>query len=277
MEDRLKDTGVDGYSYPSINEYLKGSVSPRLELLSHAAEVLEVRLAWLASGDGVMDRQAEEQRRQKRYGAPDALLFKAVAERQPWLRQLTIGVQQTFLDVLRALERQAPAGQFTTDPELEVEGLTEERLELADDLVFLLMLPFRSWGFPMPEILREEATVSMELSAPGTGIDVDSYFRQMLGALATALNTGAAENGFHERPSGTLASLRRACQEEAENLPRPTEEEQERAGRVQAALEARLKEAREQIDREGLPFDAPPVHPTDEATDPDDEDSDQED
>lgn len=54
MEERLRDTGVRGFTYPSINSYLNDETSPSLEFLEHAAEVLWVRLAYLAAGEGPM-------------------------------------------------------------------------------------------------------------------------------------------------------------------------------------------------------------------------------
>jgi transcriptional regulator with XRE-family HTH domain len=48
----MKQTGVRGSSYPAIDRYLRGQTEPSQSFLEHAAELLGVRLAWLASGVG---------------------------------------------------------------------------------------------------------------------------------------------------------------------------------------------------------------------------------
>lgn len=45
---------IRGSSYASVHNYLKGRREPPFEFVSAAAEVLEIRLAWLASGEGAM-------------------------------------------------------------------------------------------------------------------------------------------------------------------------------------------------------------------------------
>lgn len=48
----LKKSGVPGSSYGSVNAYVAGRTRPRDDWIEAAAEVLGVRKAWLASGEG---------------------------------------------------------------------------------------------------------------------------------------------------------------------------------------------------------------------------------
>ena len=55
--------GVKGSAYPSIYSYLKGKSAPSLEFLQEAAELLGVRLMWLAFGEGEPTEEAAAPRR----------------------------------------------------------------------------------------------------------------------------------------------------------------------------------------------------------------------
>jgi len=91
MEKHLQGTDVDGWSYPSINEYLKGAVSPRLEFLEPAAAILGVRLAWLASGDGEPTEEEERAAQAMAWAGPSNraldLAWDAATEAWPVLRE----------------------------------------------------------------------------------------------------------------------------------------------------------------------------------------------
>lgn len=55
MEARLQDAGgMAGTSYRVLLEYLADRQTPSLRWISEAADILRVRPAWLAFGDGVM-------------------------------------------------------------------------------------------------------------------------------------------------------------------------------------------------------------------------------
>ena len=50
----MANTDAYGTSYPAIHRYLGGEVEPSLSFLREAADILEVRHAWLMAGDGPM-------------------------------------------------------------------------------------------------------------------------------------------------------------------------------------------------------------------------------
>lgn len=251
------------FSYEAVRRYHYKTREPPLSYLNRVVEVFpQFRLAWLIGDEGPPTKEEHGEQLRRQYSIPDRPLLEAVTERHPWLTQLTIGVQQTFMDVLRGLELQVPGGRALDT--LDTEDVREERLELADDLVFLVTLPFRAWGIPFPEILREQATVSMEI--PGPGSDVNGVLREMLGALATAMSTQEMPgHGWDKRPNSTVASIRRAF--DGGTLPDATSEVQERADRLQAALDERLADRREKLVEEGLSFGVPPVNPYSEEED----------
>lgn len=220
----------------TISNYeVSAKAPPRSDFLSALAAAYPERLnpTWLLTGEGEMDPADEEERRRRRYELPDRPLLEAVKENHPWFGQLTIGVQQTFLDLLRnGLERQTPGGAYVeaVDAQEEDDAVREERLEVADDLIFLLTLPLRSWGFRFPGFMREEAVESMDLPEP---VDADAYFRLMLSALVTVVK-GAGGDSLAHRPGSIVPALRRALEE---GCPEPSEEETERAERAARLLE----------------------------------------
>lgn len=246
----VEDPDDAAFSYEAVRRYHYKTREPPLRYLNRVVEVFpRFRLEWLVSGEGPPTEEEYAEQLRRRYGLPDRPLLEVVEQQHPWLGQMTVGVQQTFLDVLTALERQAAGGALARledeEPELDVR---EERLQIADDLVLLLTLPLRAWGVPFPEMLREEATVRMDFPPVH---DVDGYLRQMLGALATAMDAPGAAPGdsIDERPASLVASIRRAI--EAGALPEPTEEERDRADRVQRAVEERRRALEERLEGEG--------------------------
>ncbi len=48
----MRERNITGATFPSLNAYLSDKVSPRLEFLLAAADVLGVRLQWLQEGEG---------------------------------------------------------------------------------------------------------------------------------------------------------------------------------------------------------------------------------
>lgn len=89
MEERreeLRGVGLElwGTSYPSIWSYLKGRTTPPTEFIREAANVLGVREAWLARGEGPIDavdavREAAQQ--DAEMGEEDRRLSRMVEER----------------------------------------------------------------------------------------------------------------------------------------------------------------------------------------------------
>lgn len=58
MRSRLGDRG--GVSYPTVLGYFDGSALPSVEWLTAAADILDVRAAWLAFGDGAMTQEQQD-------------------------------------------------------------------------------------------------------------------------------------------------------------------------------------------------------------------------
>lgn len=59
---RMQGRGVKGYAVPSLYSYFRDEVSPTVEFLATAADVLAIRLAWLAAGDGEMTEAIQNAR-----------------------------------------------------------------------------------------------------------------------------------------------------------------------------------------------------------------------
>ena len=58
----MKQRDVSGASYPTIHRYLKDETSPTLNFLHSAAAVLDVRAAWLATGEGTATDRIDAER-----------------------------------------------------------------------------------------------------------------------------------------------------------------------------------------------------------------------
>src|SRR5688572_11810781 len=61
MRERMGDRG-GGTSYPAVLGYFAGRTSPSVEWLENAADVLGVRAAWLAFGEGAETDEREVER-----------------------------------------------------------------------------------------------------------------------------------------------------------------------------------------------------------------------
>lgn len=55
----MAKTATDGSSYPAIHRALTGETIPSVPFLEHAADLLTVRRAWLAVGDGPMEEPTD--------------------------------------------------------------------------------------------------------------------------------------------------------------------------------------------------------------------------
>ncbi len=62
FQGEMKRRDVPGASYPTIHRYLKDETSPTLDFLHSAAEVLDVRAAWLATGEGTPTERIDAKR-----------------------------------------------------------------------------------------------------------------------------------------------------------------------------------------------------------------------
>lgn len=220
MEERLADTDVDGYSYPSINEYLKGEVSPRLAFVEHAAAVLGVRPAWLVTGDG---EPTDAEEAASRYGAdsqdPATRLLQAIRHRYGGFGEDHLGIsrsqQRLFLQLLVRYVQAAPDGNSL----LDFEQPPEELLEIAGDLHFLVWLPLqaRSWGFKGLDYrgrhqLNEYATAMMHalslwIQEAGEGLPVANAENSILRRLRRAA-------GDELQPDGSAAMKTRQPESE---------------------------------------------------------------
>lgn len=98
--------GHKGSSYPQIHRYLKGGTKPSMAFLEGAAKVLQVRLAWLATGQGQMS--AEEERAdaiwsEARQGLGD--LSERIHEQVSWINYGGSPTVSTFWEILRQVGR----------------------------------------------------------------------------------------------------------------------------------------------------------------------------
>ena len=55
----IESRGVKGCSYQAVHRYLKNKGTPSFEFLETTAEILNVRVAWLAFGDGAPEPQED--------------------------------------------------------------------------------------------------------------------------------------------------------------------------------------------------------------------------
>ncbi|MBI4539485.1 MAG: helix-turn-helix transcriptional regulator [Gemmatimonadetes bacterium] len=134
---------VAGSSYPTIHRYLSGRTSPSLEFLREAAQVLGVREAWLAAGEGGPTETEEAMRsaQSRLLGDDWEASFKEARGKLPHMSALQPHVQAAFLDTWGRYERFRRPLLFvgTFPPELLSARLGEAMLDQ-------IMAPFEQWG-----------------------------------------------------------------------------------------------------------------------------------
>jgi len=228
LHKRLEEREVRGHSYASVHSYVRGDPDkrdpePPLEVVRTAAELLDVRVAWLAFDEGEMTEELEDERRD-----PLRDELQRLRERSPVLRNLPTGASETFLDLWLAYQRQAPGGGGLR----EVEGGDEVAMELADDLLFLLTLPLQAWGFEEPIWLAGRAVETMEW--PGREPDYTTYFHQQILALSLVIKLRKQGDRLNEWHNSPVPRLRRVAEGED---PEPPEDLKSLFASVQERLD----------------------------------------
>ena len=123
-----------GVSYPAINSYLQGKPEPSIAWVRAASEILAVSPAWLSSGEG-----PKVGTRRTLGVAFDALIVDpfgdALRKHGP-----AMGTSPVASAMLEDLAREY-VGQ------MEGEHLVEFAEQMVQDLVWLVGLPMKLWGF----------------------------------------------------------------------------------------------------------------------------------
>lgn len=178
----------EAVSYEAVRNYHYNRDAPA-SYLARVSEVFGVSLKWLVTGEGeVFPRPQEE-------------VFRQILSAYPELKQLTRGQQELVIDLVVELWYQAPDHPNPTESPEEID---RQLLELAGDVTLLLFLPLRWWGFKEPGDARG--------SIPQT------YYTQMLIALATAVLPADYGDRYAARPTRLMAKLQAAVASE----PNPT-------------------------------------------------------
>ncbi len=201
----------------------------------------DVRLEWLITGEGEM---LESEQAKRRYLTRD--LLRRVSERHLFLGGLQRTVQESFVDLLLAYQFQVPGGRYLE----KVDDGEQLQDDLADDLVFLLTLPLRAWGFhayPPPGATTEEvATGRFSFQTDDFGpmeearfetlsrVNFERYFGDMLAALAAIVKFPNRGYQLVQLPNSLVPRLRRLVDGEDATASR---EKASRARAIQAQLD----------------------------------------
>jgi len=105
FQETIDKRDVRGTSYAMIHRYLKDETEPPLGFIREASDILGVRVAWLATGQGEMSPEAEASDALQRtlaaerdQGADVHFDVKAVLDANPFLREVPIHVEMHFVD-----------------------------------------------------------------------------------------------------------------------------------------------------------------------------------
>ena len=191
---RLQARSVRGSSRNMVQAYVAGSANPSLEFLGAAARELDVRLSWLATGEGMMT-DAEQEMYEPTRREMDAK--RAAAEWPAWTGALAdaldragllivdvpLEVESLFAQVVRELVQAAP------DP---TEVSPEDVTSLARDVAWMVVLPLKAWGF----------------ERPSQGRWIQKYLTASLGALRLAVLEPDRAEGMKVYRSSLLPRLR---------------------------------------------------------------------
>ena len=183
----LVKMGVKGASRPSISDYLKVKTEPSIEFLRGAAKALGVSFEWLATGQDP---------------SPQHDVRDIVLKRHEVLGTLSIGVQQTFLDLVVACWHQA-LDHTGSSPEA-TEIVRDEMVAISDDLIRLLTLPLGCWG------LRELGELELR--------ERHTYFYHALGAYSQVVRRRTGGHRVADRSTGFSDELMRLVDDEHARL-----------------------------------------------------------
>ena len=119
---QLEDAGVKGSSYPSVRKYLSGAATPSLRFLEVAAELCQVRVAWLAFGDGAPTDERELERVRALFTEESGLhlghpVEDALSKQLPGYMSLSPNARAQLWDVLSIWSRSYSKLRDPEDPE----------------------------------------------------------------------------------------------------------------------------------------------------------------
>jgi hypothetical protein len=151
IKPKLKERKVRGVSHQSINDYLHDKVTPRIDFLAVAAEVLDVRVEWMAFKSGeptvaeeIRAAEARSKTPLELIGAlgtdgPDDLkkFRKSFNKRCSWYDMLTPTIQLEFDNIFARYVKHI-------SPRLAA----PDRLMVADALAKCIVAPFDLRGSP---------------------------------------------------------------------------------------------------------------------------------
>ena len=186
QEDLVARIGQD-FSYTAARNYhdvdpRKGRMAP-VEYLNAVSQAFRVRLEWLVRGEGAMREAAAKKDRRTR-----SRIEKLGKEVRSWPES----AKESLLELLR----------------LQV-GVDDPILsEMDADLVRLVMLPLRAWGFRSLEELDQRERLA--------------YFNSVFTALFVAARSDLRRNRLDEYPDSLLPRVRRLL---AGKDPDPSEKE----------------------------------------------------
>lgn len=224
---RLSDGWGDSVSYEAVRNYHYDREPPP-SYLARVAEVFpDIRIEWLVAGKGEMTETAQARRRDPVSGWMDSL-----RERLPSLSVMATGAQEGFLDLLVRYRQRVEGGFDFVHPQTDYDASRSEIYRLADDLMAVLELPLRAWGFDDLDELRARG-------------DQETYLWAMFAALETAMSEEV--HSILEHPGSTLPRVRAVL--EGEELG----DVEKRKSQIKEELEER----REKLDEEGDNFNEP--------------------
>ena len=257
---RLCEGWDEAVSYEAVRNYHYDREPPPSYLARVVRVFPEVRLEWLVTGAWEMLSSKHQKNRKPFERNPSE--FEV---RYPFLRHVSSGTAETFLDLVTAYRGQVPGGSGWRTAGLGLKNGEETVRQLdwalADDLAFLLHLPLLAWGFETPTWLPGGAGPQAD------GPDWNQYFQQMMLALKTALKRPNSGDPLDERPLSYVPRLRRDLDGKD---PKPREEEIEQHDRFQRLLdegEHNVFERRRQLVLENIKMarrwarDLPPGEP----------------
>lgn len=142
----MQQRGVAASTYPTIDTYLKGDSSPRLDFVREAAELLGVRAAWLAFEDGGKTEEEEKARQNVQTGIGEPIRASTpgemVAERFPMYGVLSPWARE----VIREAVRRTAEAELRRGPHPPSEGIQrEEHMRAAFHVGTVLSAALQYW------------------------------------------------------------------------------------------------------------------------------------
>lgn len=214
-------------SYDAVRTYHQGRPAPA-SYLDRVARTFGVRLEWLIRGEPPMT-EAE-----RRVEVTMSERLEQLVAAHPELEQLSRAEQDQVLELLLQYQYQMPFNWVLWETD---EGQAY-RQELEEDLIFLLFLPQRAWGFKKLEELTDR--------------ERSSYVLGMISVLTLILRGVARGDGIGSHPGSLIPRLRRAA---AGQAPEPSEDVLSAVAGLEKAIDVggeAFKRYQEGLESDGL-------------------------